>query len=86
MSELTKCNFCSLREIRAQAKHDKKQVSIMRGRRFAMGGRLMPARMRGYDVYVHPLWLDLRTEEWTYSKRQRYWVCWFWELSDHCVC
>jgi hypothetical protein len=86
MSELTQCNYCSLNALRARAKREKKRVTIMRGRRYADKGWRVPARMRGFDVYVHPLWIDLHDEQWTTSKRQRYWVCWYWELSDHCVC
>jgi len=86
MSELTQCNYCSLQAIKAEAKRNKQKVTIMKGGKFAMGGRLCPDRMRGLDVFVHPLWIDLHDLPWTYAKRKRYWVCWFWELTDHCVC
>lgn len=82
MSELTQCNYCSLQRIKAQAKHDKKIVTMMPGPRLApkaAGG------IRGIDVYVHPRSVNVR-EIKSREARDDYWVSWFWELTDHCVC
>lgn len=69
-----------LDDIKQQAKRDKQAVTVLRGSKFGMGGRRLPNAMRGWDVFVHPLWLDIRGEDWTYSKRRRYFVAWFWQL------
>jgi len=81
----TQCNYCQLKAIRLQAKKDKMAVTVMRGSRSARAFRV-PGDMRGLDVYVHPLWIDLHQREWTYGKRKRYWRCWYWQLTNHCVC
>ena len=78
MSELTQCNYCSLVAIKARAKHEKKEVTLMAARAFKTG---IP---NGIDVYVHPRGLVVRTMP--VGARQKYHVSWFMELSDRCVC
>jgi hypothetical protein len=78
MSELTRCNYCSLKAIKAQAKHDKNQVTLMAGRPTFKG---LP---NGVDVFVHPRGINIRAMP--NVPRQKYRVSWFMELSDHCVC
>jgi hypothetical protein len=78
MSELTQCNYCSLQAIKARAKHEKKQVTLMAGHPWKGG---MP---NGIDVYVHPRGIQVR--QMTHHDRRKYWSSWFMELSDHCVC
>jgi hypothetical protein len=79
MSELTQCNHCSLRILKAEAKREKKKVTIMLGRTFGHGNH-----MRGLDVYVHPRSVNVR--QLSARDREKYWNRWFWEISDHCVC
>jgi hypothetical protein len=86
MMTTTKCVSCELAALRARAKRAKRRISLLRGSRFGFGGRLVPKGMRGWDVYIHPLWIDLRDPQWTYGKRKRYWVAWFWQLDDRCTC
>ena len=83
MSELTQCNYCSLQEIRAKAKHDKMKVTLMPGRTFGVSSD-GSGGIRGIDVYVHPRTVDVRAM--TPAQREKWWDRWFWELSDHCVC
>ena len=78
MSELTQCNYCSLLEVKARAKHENKSVTLIAGSRHSVG---LP---NGIDVYVHPRGLNVRGM--SRSARQKYWNRWFMELSDHCVC
>jgi hypothetical protein len=83
MSELTTCNYCSLREVKARARKEKKKVTMLPGRTFGVkhsetGG------MRGIDVYVHPA--KINVSKLRPDQREKYWDRWFWELSDRCVC
>jgi hypothetical protein len=81
MSELTRCNYCSLREIKAQARKEKKKVTLLPGRTF---GQHQGGGIRGIDVYVHPAKIDVK--KLRPDQREKYWDRWFWELSDRCVC
>jgi hypothetical protein len=81
MSELTQCNHCSLRQIKAEAKREKKIVTLLPGRTLGIRGG---AQMRGIDVYVHPR--SVKVRELRAHDREQYWEQWFWELSDHCAC
>ena len=71
MSELTQCNFCSLRTIERKAKAAKKQVSTIYNKEHG-----------GMDVFVHPKKVKISQE----NKPKEYFVAWFMELSTHCVC
>jgi hypothetical protein len=77
VSELTRCNYCSLQLYKRQAKHNKQKLTLMSGVKY----KSLPA---GIDVYVHPHNVNVR--ELSRSMRERYHVSWFMELSDHCVC
>jgi hypothetical protein len=77
MSEQTRCNWCSLQEVKRRAKHDNMKVTLMTGTKY----KTLP---NGIDVYVHPRSINVRTLSRT--MRKRYWSRWFMELSDHCVC
>lgn len=70
MSELTPCNFCTLRRITAMAEKNGKQI-IVTG---ASDSRYPTAK----NVYVVPKDETLKpgTEP----------VIWFMSLTDHCVC
>jgi hypothetical protein len=82
MSELTQCNYCSLRHIKAEAKREKKTVTLLPGR--PLEAKYRPHGMRGIDVYIHPRKVNIRALR--PDQREKYWASWFWELSDHCVC
>jgi hypothetical protein len=82
MSELTQCNYCSLREVRARARKEKKKVTLLPGR--PLEAKYRPNGMRGIDVFVHPAKIDLM--KLRPDQREKYWDRWFWELSDRCVC
>jgi hypothetical protein len=86
MTTSNKCVSCQLAAIRFKAHRTKQRVTLMRGSKFGFGGRFVPVGMRGWDVYVHPHWIDLRDEKWTYAMRKRYWVAWVWQLNDKCEC
>jgi hypothetical protein len=72
MSDNTKCNFCTLKSIeRRTAKAN--QVSTLYNRDSG-----------GMDVYVHPKKIKISWENRKDIKK--YHVCWFMELTNHCVC
>jgi len=83
MSENTQCNYCSLSDVKADARKKKMKVTLLPGRTFGHkksdGGGI-----RGIDVYVHPTKIDVR--KLRPDQREKYWDRWFWELSDRCVC
>ncbi len=79
MSDLTQCNYCSLKGIRRRAKKDGNKVHTKRNSVWCNGG---------VNIYVAPS--DELTpkggivEDSEFHKA--YWVSWFMELSDGCVC
>lgn len=78
MSELTSCNYCSLQRIRADAKRERKRVTVLADARWGMGG---------VNVYVHPRDVNVRLldggEE---GPRRKFHVAWFMQLTAHCAC
>lgn len=70
MSELTPCNYCSLRQIRKSAKRRGQRVSL----RSQTDHGHWP---KGQDVYLHPPG-ERPAKKW--------WVGWLAEITDHCVC
>lgn len=78
MSELTPCNWCSLRRIREQAKVDNKKVTILHDADWGLGGM---------NVYVHPKDIDVRKLKGGEDGiRSKYRVTWFKALSKSCCC
>jgi hypothetical protein len=78
MSELTQCNYCSLRRIRRDAKREKKRVTILSDARWGMGG---------VNVYVHPRDVNVsRLRGGEDGPRREYFVSWFMQLTQHCCC
>lgn len=73
MSELTRCNYCSLRELCEKAQVVGFMVSLRMGWR------------DGFDVYVHPKDIVILVYE-RLGEHEPYWKAWFMELSDYCVC
>ena len=76
MSELTQCNYCSLRQIRQRAKKEGKKVTLLPGWR---GGK---------DVFVHPSRITRKKllAEQKKDEGRKYCVGWLMEITDHCVC
>jgi hypothetical protein len=82
MSELTRCNFCSLADIKRRAKQDGMRIvslAAVRKDKYFLGGT---------DVFRFPASLMTKNQfmRLTHEEQQRWWICWQWEISDHCVC
>jgi hypothetical protein len=78
MSELTRCNYCSLQRIKEDAKAEKRKVTILADARWGMGG---------VNVYVHPPGVNIKKlEGGEDGPRKRYFVSWFMALTQHCAC
>lgn len=78
MSSFTRCNFCSLKIIRKDAKAKNMKVTLMHDAKWGMGGT---------NVYVHPPDVDIRSlpggEE---GERKKYRWTWMMGIGDHCSC
>jgi hypothetical protein len=73
MSYLTRCNHCSLKDIRHRAKQDGMKVTLFKGVDFGLGG--------GVRCFVHPPDVKpVNEDESPYS------VAWFMALPDRCEC
>lgn len=70
MSELTTCNYCTLLDIRRDAKKSGMQVTTI------------PSEHGGVDICVHPKDVKISTQ----ADRDKYFRCWFMEVSSSCVC
>jgi len=73
MSELTLCNYCRMQSIERDAKKQGKRiVKIPSERCNIFGGR------------------EVRWEVHSIKKNEvlsgKNWICWMWEITDHCVC
>jgi hypothetical protein len=75
MSELTRCNFCNLRDIKARAKKRGMKVTLIRDDSFKPGGK---------NIYVHPPSVNVRKLE--DEPRKEYCVGWMWEIGRSCSC
>ena len=85
MSELTQCNYCGLKQIRADAKKKKMKVVL-----------LSSSFMRGTDVFVVPRhipiteirrWKDCSDKLPNGDKNyQKYHVSWMMEIGNRCEC
>lgn len=77
MSERTKCNFCDMKWIKKTAANVNKSVIK----------RMSTGELGGTNVYVVPSGTAIpevivRDDEFS----KKYFVAWFWKLTDHCVC
>ncbi len=70
---MSECNYCSFERIKRQAKHDGKQVVTQKGWK------------KGTDVFVVPKDTKVAIKP-SQSFRDKFFVSWFWVLTDHCVC
>jgi len=76
MSELTQCNYCSLKAIRKKAEASGKKVTILQDAVWGLGGS---------NVYLHPSNIniyDLGDEE----KHAKYRIAWMQEIGYQCSC
>jgi hypothetical protein len=75
MSELTQCNYCSLRQIRKQAKSDGMKVTI----RVGWNG--------GKDIYVHPKEIVIPNVNGDKNPlRDKYCHNWMQSIGSSCSC
>ena len=78
MGELTRCNFCSLKDIRKRAKEKGGKISILNDARWGMGGK---------NVYRHPEGINIRNlpggED---GERAKYRIAWMGEIPNSCQC
>ena len=73
---MTICNYCTLKEIKANAKKMNNKVTVLQSNFFEMGG--------GFDVYSHPK--NIKIKEITGGEREKYFKAWLMEIPDHCCC
>jgi len=78
MSELTRCNFCSLQLYKREAKETGATVHVVK----------RTAGLGGFDIYIVPKGEipDLSINGHDESVRSPHWVSWMWQISDSCVC
>lgn len=83
MSELTLCNYCSFENIKQHAKAESKQVVT----------RESKSKLGGTDVYLIPAGVKVPKEIAGHTEKyegdefsKKYFVVWFWKLTDHCAC
>ena len=76
MSELTQCNYCSLQEVRSQAKRDGLKVS------------LRPGWYGGTDIFVHPKDVKIPSGQQDDDSplRMKYCARWMMEIGRSCCC
>ena len=72
MSELTPCNYCSLRRIREHAKEDNLKVTL-----------IPSSFMEGTDVYVHPKDVKIKALD---NTREQFFEAWLMEIPNKCCC
>jgi len=75
MSELTPCNYCTLRRIRERAKVSGVRVTVLRDAKWGLGG---------VNVYVHPVKVNVR--KLREYDRGKYRAAWFMEVGQSCEC
>ena len=78
MSQLTQCNYCSLKQYKSKARKNNQAIRLVDN----------PGVIKGIDVLISPKGLRLprlgSDERDAFIKR--YFVAWFMELGDHCEC
>lgn len=72
MSELTRCNYCTLKILERDAKKYGTVITKLKGWR------------GGTDVFMHPENVDIETL--SREERDKYFCVWLMEISTHCVC
>lgn len=77
MSELTECNHCSLKAIQRRADKQDKEVLVVSAPKFSFD--------KGVEVFTVPKGFDPEQLS-DIPTRDKYFCCWFAELSERCVC
>jgi hypothetical protein len=79
---MKQCNYCLLEDIKRRARQDRQRVVILPAR------RLDRNLIGGIDVFRFPqsMWTVSQFKALEAATQQKWWVCWFMELSGHCVC
>jgi len=70
MSEFTTCNYCKLRDIKANAKKTNSKVKIKSDIKYG-----------GKKVFIYN-----ESEQLDESEDSEHFEAWFMALTDHCVC
>ena len=82
MSELTKCNFCTLKDIKRRAKENGMRVTVLADAAWMPDG--MP---KGVNVYVHPKDIKIvELEGGEDGERKNYRKSWMMGISKECCC
>jgi len=70
MSELTPCNYCTLRRIKRRAEGNDMIVTLLNGDVYVHPSSVVIKELSGGED----------------GEREQYWRTWFMGLTDHCVC
>jgi len=83
MSELTRCNYCSLRIIRKEAKEKKLKVTLLAGWHGGIDAYMHPKNVTRQELQAcrEKTWGDIPN-----SGPGKYWAAWFMEITNHCCC
>lgn len=75
MSELTRCNYCSMNIYKKRAKDKGYKLTVLKAGSESLG-------LGGVNVYMHPKDVKIDTDD----KRDEYFLCWFMEIGSRCGC
>jgi len=75
MSELTQCNYCSLKAMQKKAKACGKKITILQDATWGLDGG---------NVYLHDSKINMSTLE--YIDRKKYRIAWMQEIGKQCSC
>ena len=70
MSELTNCNYCSWRRIQMQAKQGGYSVALIDNTAYRLPAGVPTTQF----------------QKWSKQDKEPYFLAWFMELTNHCVC
>lgn len=74
MSSLTKCNYCTNKELKEEAKHDGLAITHENDH----------GVLKGINVYIHPK--EIIISKLSEEDKKRYFKAWFMELGTKCEC
>jgi hypothetical protein len=70
MSELTPCNYCTLKSIKRRAEEGGMTVTLLNGDVYVHPATVAIKELSSGED----------------GEREQYWRAWFMKLTDHCVC
>jgi hypothetical protein len=76
--KMGQCNYCTLEQIKEQAKQTNMVVSTRESDGPAIDG------VKGIEVYLHPPTIDI--EKLDGHAREQWWVSWLMEIGTECEC